>query len=136
MRKKLIIYTDGGARGNPGPAAIGIVITDEADNVVYEFSGTIGHATNNVAEYRALIHGLEQAARLQADEAEVRLDSELLQRQMNGEYRVRNRNLIPLAVRARQLMNSFHRCRITRIPRRENARADKLVNQALNETAS
>jgi len=134
--KRLTIYTDGGSRGNPGPAAIGVVIINADGDVVYEFGATIGTATNNVAEYRALIRGLEQAAQLGADVVQVRMDSELLVRQMSGVYRIKNPKLMPLAIKARSLINSFDRCDLQHIPRKQNAHADKLANQAMDESQS
>lgn len=130
MSKKLILYTDGSSRGNPGPAAIGVVIRDVNGSVVNELSESIGSATNNVAEYMALIRALKEARSLGVSEVEVRSDSELLVQQMNGGYAVKSRQLLPLAVQARSLMNSFARATIRHVPREENSRADQLANEA------
>lgn len=130
---RVTVHIDGASRGNPGAAAAGVVVADAADGVVIHESGVfLGHATNNVAEYRGLLAGLEAAAALQAGEVELFSDSQLLVRQMTGEYRVRNAGLKPLHARARQLAGGFARCRFRHIPREENTRADALANQALN----
>lgn len=131
MPKRLTIYTDGSATPNPGPAGIGIAILDESDAVIFEASHSIGRATNNQAEYRAVIKGLEQAARLGADHVELRSDSELLVRQVKGEYRVRNPGLKPLHGQALRLMGAFQSCNIVHIPREQNRAADALSRKAL-----
>ena len=132
MTRKTILYTDGAARGNPGPAAIGIVLTDERGNEIEAFGETIGETTNNVAEYRALLRGLERAAR-HADAIEIRTDSELLARQLNGAYRVRAANLKPLHTHAQRALKQFKRVTIAIIPRELNRRADALANEALDK---
>ena len=96
MERKLIIYADGAARGNPGPAAIGVVIADEHGRVLREISCAIGRATNNQAEYRAVIAGLEEVVGLGATHVELRADSELVVKQLNGRYRVKHPGLLPL----------------------------------------
>jgi ribonuclease HI len=131
MAHKLILFTDGAARGNPGPAAIGIVIADEQRNEIEAFGETIGRATNNEAEYRALLRGLERA-RSHSDTIEIRTDSELLARQLNGAYRVRAANLQPLHAQAQRALKQFTRATIAIIPRELNRRADQLANQALD----
>jgi ribonuclease HI len=131
MVGKIILFTDGAARGNPGPAAIGIVIADEQRNEIEAFGETIGAATNNEAEYRALLRGLERAAQ-HASEIEIRTDSELLARQLNGAYRVRAANLRPLHAQAQRALAQFKRATIAIIPRELNRRADALANQALD----
>ncbi len=126
------LYADGAARGNPGPAAIGAVLYDSTGRSVVEISEAIGEATNNVAEYRALIAGLEAARAHAPDELLVRLDSQLLVRQLNGEYRVKADNLKPLYERARQLLATFPSVTIEHVPRARNKDADRLANQALD----
>lgn len=133
---RLRLRVDGGSRGNPGPGAIGVVLEDHAGNVVEEFGRTIGVCTNNVAEYRALIAGLESAARAGAKELEVLADSELLVKQVRGEYKVKNEGLKPLHGEATRLMREFKRVVVRHVPRAENAEADRLVNEALDGAAS
>jgi len=131
---KLKIFSDGGARGNPGPAAIGVVVCDEQNEVVYEHQDTIGEATNNIAEYCALIAGLELAKRLKAKEVECYTDSELMVNQLVGNYKVKTEHIRKLHQEAKQAEQNFdsvtyhHR-------RREDPlikQADRLVNQALD----
>ncbi len=133
-KTKLILYTDGAARGNPGPAAIGIVLTDTSGKEIEAVGETIGKTTNNEAEYRALLRGLECAAQHTA-EVEIRTDSELLARQLSGAYRVRAENLKPLYGQARRAMTRFKKAKIAIIPRELNKRADALANAALDQTA-
>lgn len=129
---KLVINVDGGARGNPGPAAIGVVVSDADGNVVDELSEPIGHATNNVAEYRALLRGIEWARGLGADELEIVGDSELVARQVTGAYKVKHPSMKPLHEEAVAALRAFERWSIRTVPRDENARADALVNRALD----
>ena len=127
------INIDGGSRGNPGPAAAGVVIRDTEDNVtLYEGGIFIGKSTNNVAEYHGLIAGLQAAARLRADQVEILSDSELLVKQMNGEYRVKNANLKVLFDRANGLLAGFSKCKFRHVRREQNTQADRLVNRAIN----
>ena len=126
------LYTDGGARGNPGPAAAAYVLEAEDGTVLDAHGETIGVATNNVAEYRALVAGLAKALELGVDELEVVSDSELLVKQMNGDYRVKNRALIELSLEARALARRLGRVRYTAVRRAENELADRLVNEALD----
>jgi len=133
MAKRVTIYTDGGAQPNPGPAGTGIVILDESGAVIFEASHSIGHATNNQAEYKAVITGLQEAARLQAEHVQLRSDSELLVRQLNGEYRVRNPGLKPLFEQTQHLMRAFRSCRVDHIPREQNKAADALSRKALRQ---
>jgi ribonuclease HI len=133
--KKVVVNVDGGARGNPGPAAIAAVVTDPKGEVLAERSVTIGDATNNVAEYRALLAALRAARELGAREVEVRADSELLTKQMTGVYRVRHAGLRALWEEAQALADGFDRVRYRAVPRRENADADRLVNEALDRSA-
>ena len=130
MKAKL--STDGGARGNPGPAAYGYVLEAEDGMVIDAHGATIGVATNNVAEYRALIAGLEKALELGIDELEVVSDSELLVKQMQGEYRVKNETLRELNEDANALECRLGRVRYTAVRREHNELADKLVNDALD----
>ena len=130
MKAKL--STDGGARGNPGPAAYGYVLEAEDGTVLDARGETIGVATNNVAEYRALIAGLEKAVELGIDELEVVSDSELLVKQMQGEYRVKNEALRELNDEANFLEQKLGRVRYKAVRREHNELADKLVNEALD----
>ena len=130
---KLTVHIDGGSRGNPGPAGAGVVGRAGDDGTVLIEKGRfLGNATNNVAEYRGLLAGLEAAATLGATDVEVYSDSELLVRQMNGQYRVKNAGLKPLYEEARRLASAFDRCACTHVRRERNTEADKLVNKALD----
>lgn len=124
---------DGGARGNPGPAALGYVLFDPSGRELEARGEYVGVATNNVAEYRALIAGLAAAARAGADPLVVCMDSELVVRQMTGEYRVKNAGLKPLHGAAREAAAMLRRVRFTAVPRSANAHADRLVNETLDE---
>ena len=126
------IWVDGACRGNPGPASIGGVIRDAQGLLLREVSETLGTATNNIAEYTALIRALEEAKALGADEVEAMSDSLLLVKQMAGEYRVKHPNLKPLHAKARALARGFARFAFTHVPREENREADRLANQALD----
>jgi ribonuclease HI len=126
------LYTDGGARGNPGPAAAAYVLETEDATVLDARGETIGVATNNVAEYRALLAGLARALELGVDELEVVSDSELLVKQMNGEYRVKNAALVGLSVEAARLAREIGKVRYRAVRRTENELADRLVNEALD----
>jgi ribonuclease HI len=130
MKAKL--FTDGGARGNPGPAAYAFVLEAEDDTVLASDGQPIGVATNNVAEYRALVAGLQRAAELGVDELEVVSDSELLVKQMRGEYRVKNEALQALNRQAAGLATRFRRVVYTAVRREHNELADRLVNEALD----
>ena len=127
------ILTDGGARGNPGPAAAGVIIQDEQGVTLFEGGFYLGRATNNVAEYRGMIEGLKEAARLGARRVEVVSDSQLMVRQMLGEYRVKNAGLAPLYQEARRLAEGFEEVRFSHTPREGNQEADRMVNQALDQ---
>jgi ribonuclease HI len=129
---KAKLSTDGGARGNPGPAAYGYVLETEDGTVLDARGETIGVATNNVAEYRALIAGLEKAVELGIDELEVVSDSELLVKQMQGEYRVKNEALRELNDEANSLERKLGRVRYVAVRREHNKLADELVNEALD----
>lgn len=130
---RAILYADGAARGNPGPAGAGAVLLDEAGQVFAEVWRGLGHATNNVAEYSALILGLEEALRRGVDDIEVRMDSQLVVRQMQGLWRIKHAGLKPLALRAGALLASFPKRRIEHVPRDENALADALANRGADE---
>jgi probable phosphoglycerate mutase len=129
---KAKLWTDGGARGNPGPAAYGYVLEAEDGTVLAAHGEAIGIATNNVAEYSALIAGLEKAVEVGVNELEVVSDSELLVKQMRGEYKVKNEALRELAVRASRLARQVGRVRFTAVRREHNELADRLVNEALD----
>jgi ribonuclease HI len=129
---KVVVHVDGGARGNPGPAAIGVVISDADGSVLDEVAETIGVATNNVAEYRALLKGVERASALGADEVELVNDSELVARQLTGAYKVKHPAMKPLYEQAIAALRVFGRWNIRTVPRAQNARADALVNAALD----
>lgn len=129
---KCFLYTDGGARGNPGPGAIGIVLENEEHEVVYELSQYIGECTNNEAEYTALWTGLQIALNKGFSKAEVFVDSQLVVRQMKGEYKVKNDRLKKMYQRAFNLINNFEQVTFTHVKRSENKKADALVNSALD----
>jgi ribonuclease HI len=129
---RLVVHVDGGARGNPGPAAAAAVIADPDGTVLEERAQTLGEATNNVAEYRALLLGLLRAAELGAHEVEVVGDSELIARQVQGVYKVKNAALKPLHEQALAALARFESWSIRTVPREQNAHADALVNDALD----
>ena len=129
---KLIVHVDGGARGNPGPAAIGVVLSDPDGTVLEEFSDRIGVATNNVAEYRALLRGIRAARERGANEVEIVNDSQLVARQVTGAYKVKHPSMKPLHDEAITGLSAFDRWRIRAVPREQNAGADALVNAALD----
>jgi ribonuclease HI len=132
MAHKLTTYSDGGARGNPGPAAIGVVIW-EGDRLLESFGRYIGETTNNQAEYRALVAALERASALGAEDVECRMDSELVVKQMRLEYKVRDKDLQPLFLKAWNLASGFKHVSFKHIPRSQNAEADAEVNSALDK---
>ena len=129
---KARLSTDGGSRGNPGPAAAAYVLETEDGTVLDAQGQTIGVATNNVAEYRALVDGLRKAVELQVEDLEVVSDSELLVKQMRGEYRVKNKALIELSLEAAKLARQIGSVRYTAVRREHNELADQLVNEALD----
>jgi len=135
---KVIINIDGGARGNPGPAAFGVVFSDEKERIIKTYNGFIGEATNNEAEYQALIFALKKAKALFGKEKikkmafEIRSDSELLVRQMNGEYKIQDSNIQPLFLKAWNLRVDFKEIKFVLVSRENNKIADKLVNEALD----
>jgi len=126
-----VIHTDGGARGNPGPAAFAYVITAPGQSDI-EAKGYIGETTNNIAEYTGLVRGLEHAQKLGARRVHVLSDSELMVRQMNGQYKVKNAGLLPLYEQADDLRRAFDHVRFEHIRREKNAHADRLCNEALD----
>jgi ribonuclease H / adenosylcobalamin/alpha-ribazole phosphatase len=132
---KVRLFTDGGARGNPGPAAYGYVLEAEDGTVLAAHGEAIGLATNNVAEYSALIAGLERAIELALGEVEVVSDSELMVKQMRGEYKVKNEALRDLSLRAARLASAVGKVRYTAVRREHNKLADQLVNDALDEAS-
>jgi probable phosphoglycerate mutase len=130
------LFTDGGARGNPGPAAYGYVLETDDGTVLAAHAEAIGIATNNVAEYKALIAGLEKAIELAVPDVEVVSDSELMVKQMRGEYMVKNEALRELSLRAARLASAVGKVRYTAVRREQNKLADQLVNNALDEAAA
>jgi ribonuclease HI len=126
------LYTDGGARGNPGPAAYAYVLEADDGTILASHGERIGVATNNVAEYRALVAGLEKAVELAVPELEVVSDSELLVKQMRGEYKVKNEALRELSLQAARLARNLMRVEYRHVPRERNELADRLVNEALD----
>jgi ribonuclease HI len=129
---KLVVHVDGGARGNPGPAAAGAVISTPDGDVLDQAHELLGVATNNVAEYRGLLLGLARARELGATEVEVVNDSELVAKQVNGVYKVKHADMKPLHAAAKAALGDFERWSIRSVPRAQNAEADALVNQALD----
>jgi ribonuclease HI len=129
---KLVVHVDGGSRGNPGPAAAAAVLSTPDGDVVDEAKVVLGTATNNVAEYRGLLLGLERAAALGATEVEVINDSELIAHQVSGRYKVKHPDMKPLHAEALRALGGFERWSIRPVPRAQNADADALVNQALD----
>jgi len=129
---KVVVHVDGGARGNPGPAAAAAVISTPDGDVIGEAAAAIGVATNNVAEYRGLLLGLERARELGATEVDVVNDSELVAKQVTGRYKVRHADMKPLHAAALKALRGFERWSIRSVPRAQNADADALVNQALD----
>ena len=129
---KAVLYTDGGARGNPGPAAYGFVLEAEDGDLLAAEGVAIGSATNNVAEYSGLVAGLTRALELEVDDLEVRSDSELMVKQMRGEYKVKNEALRALNVQAARIARLVGEVRYVHVRREKNELADRLVNEALD----
>ena len=129
---RLVVHVDGGARGNPGPAAAAAVLSTPEGDVLDEVHQLLGVATNNVAEYRGLLLGLARARDLGATEVDVVNDSELVARQVNGEYKVKHPDMKPLHAEAMRALSGFDRWSMRSVPRAQNAAADALVNQALD----
>ncbi len=133
---RVVVHVDGGSRGNPGPAAVAAVASSSEGETLGERKAYIGEATNNVAEYRALLLGLELARELGAEEVEVVNDSELIARQIGGEYKVKHAGLKPLFLEALRELRGFARWAVRPVRRESNERADELVNEALDEALS
>lgn len=129
---RLTVNVDGGARGNPGPAAVGVVVRDRGGEVLAERGERIGEATNNIAEYRALLRGLELAKQLGGTELELIGDSELIVRQVEGRYKVKNAGMKELHGQVRRALRDFDSWSIRHVRREQNADADRLVNEALD----
>ncbi len=132
MSDKIIIFTDGGARNNPGPAAAAAVFTDESGKVIKSYSRHLGTATNNQAEYEAVILALEKAKTLKYKYVRLRTDSELVGRQLMGKYKIKDPDLQPLFIKVWNLMIDFEKVDIETIPRERNREADQLVNKELD----
>jgi ribonuclease HI len=131
--KRLTIHSDGACRGNPGPAGIGVSLRVEGEHEAREFYAYIGETTNNVAEYKALLLGLEEAEKLGATTVTALADSELLVRQLNGQYKVKAEGLRPLFLEASRRLRGFPSVRVAHVPREENRDADRLANKAIDE---
>ena len=136
MTEALRLHVDGASRGNPGEAGFGVHVTDAAGSEVAALYGYLGRATNNVAEYQALLHGLRFALARGAARVEVYSDSELLVRQVEGRYRVKSPGLLPLHREAVSLLARFERVRVAHVPRERNREADALANRAVDERDS
>ncbi len=132
LKRVLVINTDGGARGNPGPAGIGLVIKDESGQLVYSFGGYIGETTNNVAEYSALVKALEESYNLGGTDLRIQMDSELIVKQMTGQYKIKEPTLQELAGKALAMLNKFNSHSFVHVRREFNKEADALVNKALD----
>ncbi len=132
--KKLTIYIDGAASGNPGPAGIGVIVCSTSGQVLKNISKYVGETTNNIAEYTAAICALEEASTLKAESVHINTDSELLAKQLNKEYKVKNSNLKPLYEKILYLAKGFEEVRIFHITRDKNKGADKLATKAIKET--
>lgn len=135
---KLIVNTDGGARGNPGPAGIGVVMRDDKNIIIGRYKEFIGNATNNIAEYKALILALKESIKIsnfkfQILNIQINMDSELVVRQMQGRYKIKEPSLKILATEVLALIKNFQNVEFKHIPREQNKEADKLVNQAIDE---
>ncbi len=130
--QKIQVYTDGGARGNPGPAGIGAVLWHD-NELIGQYKKYIGKATNNQAEYQAIFFGLQKAKEIKAQEAECFLDSELVVNQLNMEYKIKNEALGPWFIKIWNIRQSFKKVTFTHIPREKNTEADKLVNEAIDQ---
>lgn len=131
--KKLLIYSDGASKGNPGDAGIGVVISDEEGSVLREVAEYIGQQTNNVAEYSALLRGLKEAADLGATQIAICTDSELMVRQLTGVYKVKAANLKPLFEQAVMILRAFEKVSISHVLREFNKRADELANEGVKK---
>lgn len=139
MKDKIIVFTDGGARGNPGPAAVGVVIKDEKGRIIKSYGEAVGEKTNNEAEYEAVIFALQKIKALLGKEkvkkieVMVNLDSQLAASQLNGAYKIEEEKLFPLFIKIHNLKTDFGEVKFKYIPREKNREADKLLNQALDQ---
>lgn len=139
---KIVIYTDGGSRGNPGPAGAGVVVTDGKGNIIKKYSNFLGVKTNNEAEYEAVIFGLQKIKALLGKEkiknmeVEFRLDSQLIARQLNGKYKIEEERLFPLFIKIWNLKMDFGSIKFSEIPREKNKEADRLANEAMDGNIS
>ncbi|MBS4033269.1 MAG: ribonuclease HI family protein [Ignavibacterium sp.] len=133
MNEKLIIYTDGGARGNPGPAGAGVVIYDENKKLISKHCKFLGKTTNNQAEYEAVLYAIQEAKKIRAGEIDFYLDSELLVGQLSREFKIKNMELGKYFIKIWNVGQCFKKINYHYIPREENKEADKLVNQAIND---
>ena len=133
VHQHLVSYTDGGARGNPGPSGIGVVLQNKTGETIGEWSEFLGIATNNQAEYKALLLALKQAVALGVVELDCRLDSELVVKQLKGEYKVKHPDLKPLFEQAKSLISQIKNVSFKHIPRELNKQADQLANQAMDQ---
>ncbi len=133
---EVVVWTDGGARGNPGPAGIGAILKSASGEVLYTGSEYLGHTTNNVAEYRAVLLGLAGALAQGIHKVEVRADSELLIKQLKSEYRVKNPGLRPLFEQAQSMLGRFETVRLMHVRREHNAEADRLANEGIDKARS
>ena len=137
--EKIVIYADGGSRGNPGPAGAGVAIADGKGNMIKEYSSFLGVKTNNEAEYEAVIFGLQKIKallgkeKIKNTEIEFRLDSQLIARQLNGEYKIEEERLFPLFIKIWNLKMKFGTIKFTEIPREKNKEADRLANEAMDK---
>lgn len=140
INNKIIVYTDGGSRGNPGLAAIGVVIKDSEGKNIKSYSETIGETTNNEAEYRAVILAMKKTKalfgkeKIKNMEIEIRMDSELITKQLIGEYKTEEKSLQPLFMKVWNLKTDFGKLNFKNIPREENREADRLVNESLDRS--
>jgi len=132
VSSKITLFVDGAARGNPGPAGIGVVILGQNNTKLKEYYKYIGNTTNNIAEYNALVYGLQEALSIGAKELLIKLDSELVAKQIKGEYKVKNKNIKPLFDQAIHMLNKFEKIEVKHVDRKENKEADKLANKAIN----
>ncbi len=130
---KLKVYTDGGSRGNPGPGGLGVVLFNEKDKVVGKYKKFLGKVTNNEAEYAGILYGLKKAKKQGADKVDMYMDSLLAQKQLNGEYKIKDKNLGKYFVKIWNLKHSFSKVRFFHIPREKNQLADNLVNKAIDK---
>lgn len=137
--EKIVIYTDGGSRGNPGPAGAGVAIADEKGKILKEYSNFLGVKTNNEAEYEAVIFGLRKIKallgkeKIKNTEIEFRMDSQLIARQLNGQYKIEEEKLFPLFIKIWNLKMGFGQIKFSEIPREKNKEADRLANKAMDE---